>query len=118
MAKTAKKISAPKRKTAARPLVTTLSAIRAQRPCESGWKTLVTSLGGIKAYGLKRPLKLSQILESNGIEDTYWVQKNVLGKFGDCTAGSCLACELEKARTKTRRIQMLDNPPEKFRPAK
>jgi hypothetical protein len=53
-------------------LTTTLAKIRACSPCASGWKKLVTALGGIDAYGEDTEINLLKILETNGVQDTLW----------------------------------------------
>ena len=50
---------------------TTLAAIRAALPCESGWKKLLAALGKTKADS--EPLDLLTVLNSNGLDDALWV---------------------------------------------
>jgi hypothetical protein len=50
---------------------TTLVAIRAASPCESGWKQLLAALGKTKADS--EPLDLLAVLNSNGLDDALWV---------------------------------------------
>ena len=50
---------------------TTLAAIRAASPCESGWKKLLAALGKTKADS--EPLDLLTVLDSNGLDDALWV---------------------------------------------
>ena len=50
---------------------TTLVAIRAASPCESGWKKLLAALGKTKADS--EPLGLLTVLNSNGLDDALWV---------------------------------------------
>ena len=50
---------------------TTLAAIRAASPCESGWKKLLAALGKTKADD--EPLDLLTVLDSNGLDDALWV---------------------------------------------
>ena len=50
---------------------TTLAAIRAASPCESGWKKLLAALGKTKAD--IEPLDLLTVLNSNGLDDALWV---------------------------------------------
>jgi hypothetical protein len=58
------------------PITTTLKAIRQHRPCglehgsTNGYQKLVKFLG--KDYGDETPIRFSQIVESNGVEDAYW----------------------------------------------
>ena len=41
--------------------------------CKPRYKTLAKTLGGIRKYGKDTPIPLSTILESNGMEDVWWV---------------------------------------------
>ena len=50
---------------------TTLAAIRAQSPCEDGWRTLLAHLG--KTAADDEPLPLLTVLNSNGLDDALWV---------------------------------------------
>ena len=50
---------------------TTLAAIRAASPCESGWKKLLAALGKTEADS--EPLDLLTVLNSNGLDDALWV---------------------------------------------
>ena len=50
--------------------VTTLSKIRAQSPCTSGWTTLLKGLG--KTAADDEPLELVRVLEINGLYDALW----------------------------------------------
>jgi hypothetical protein len=50
---------------------TTLAAIRAQSPCENGWRTLLAQLG--KTAADDEPLPLLTVLNSNGLNDALWV---------------------------------------------
>lgn len=59
------------------PLTTTLTAIRAERPCEEGWATLLSHLGKTRADA--DPLPLTVILDSNGLDDTLWVLDKTTG---------------------------------------
>jgi hypothetical protein len=58
-------------------ITTTLNAIRAQHPCEDGWKRLLIDLGKTKADD--EPLPLVTILDSNGIDDALWCLRAVKG---------------------------------------
>jgi len=58
-------------------ITTTLKAIRAQHPCEDGWKRLLIDLGKTKADD--EPLPLVTILDSNGIDDALWCLRVVKG---------------------------------------
>lgn len=56
---------------------TTLNAIRAQHPCEDGWKRLLRHLDKTKADD--EPLPLVTILDSNGVDDALWCLRAVEG---------------------------------------
>ena len=56
-------------------MITTLSKIRAHRPCTSGWQLLNKNLG--LDYGIDTPLPISTILESNGLDDALWCLRAV-----------------------------------------
>ena len=58
-------------------LTTTLTAIRAARPCEGGWAKLLGHLGKTRADD--EPLPLTVILDSNGLDDTLWVLDKTTG---------------------------------------
>src|SRR4030065_10327 len=49
---------------------TTLNKIRANSPCEEGWKKLLAHLG--KTQADEEPLPFATILESNGFNDALW----------------------------------------------
>lgn len=51
--------------------VTTLAAIRAEHPCEDGWRKLLAHLG--KTAADDEPVPLLTVLESNGLDDALWV---------------------------------------------
>ena len=48
----------------------TLQQIRYQRPCEEGWKTLLTALGNPKDLSLQ--VSIGDIAKSNGAQDALW----------------------------------------------
>lgn len=48
-------------------IMITLNAIRAQRPCEDGWRKLLAHLGKKRADN--EPFPLVTVLHSNGLED-------------------------------------------------
>jgi len=49
---------------------TTLNKIKAHRPCQYGWETLLASLGKTKADD--EPVSMLHILNSNGLDDALW----------------------------------------------
>ena len=51
-------------------LTTTLAAIRAHSPCESGWRKLLAYLG--KTTADDEPVPFETILDSNGLDDALW----------------------------------------------
>jgi hypothetical protein len=57
---------------------TTLNKIRANSPCADGWKKLLTNLGKTEADD--KPLPLTTILESNGLDDAIWCFRAVDGR--------------------------------------
>lgn len=58
-------------------ITTTLNAIRAEHPCEDGWKRLLIDLGKTKADD--EPLPLTTVLDSNGVDDALWCLRAVEG---------------------------------------
>jgi hypothetical protein len=52
------------------PITTTLAAIRAHSPCETGWERLLAHLGKTRADD--EPLTLLTVLDSNGLDDALW----------------------------------------------
>ena len=56
-------------------ICTTLNKIRDAEPCEEGWKKLLKHLNKKKADS--KPLPLSVILESNGLDDTLWALRTL-----------------------------------------
>ena len=59
------------------PLTTTLTDIRAARPCGAGWVELLGHL--CKTRADDEPLPLNVILDSNGLDDTLWVLDKTMG---------------------------------------
>ena len=57
---------------------TTLNRIKLHSPCEDGWEKLLNHLN--KTQSDDEPLELRTILESNGLNDTFWALKAVEGK--------------------------------------
>ena len=56
---------------------TTLNKIRACSPCNGGWKKLLKNLGKTKADD--ELLKITTILDSNGLDDALWCLRSVDG---------------------------------------
>jgi hypothetical protein len=54
----------------------TLNLIKSKSPCEDGYAKLLKSLG--KTQADDEPIRIEQILESNGINDTIWVIWNCI----------------------------------------
>lgn len=50
---------------------TTLNLIRAAKPCEDGWRKLLSGLGKTRADD--EPLPLLSVLDINGLDDALWV---------------------------------------------
>ena len=68
----------------------TLNAIRAHRPCRSGWEKLLCHLG--KTAADDEPLDLLTVLDSNGLDDALWCLR-ALGPEHD-NAVRLLVCDL------------------------
>ena len=51
-------------------ITTTLTRIRAHRPCKEGWEKLLVGLGKVAADD--EPLPYAQILRINGLDDALW----------------------------------------------
>jgi hypothetical protein len=58
-------------------MITTLNKIRAHSPCTGGWIKLLKNLG--KTCADDEPLKITTILDSNGLEDALWCLRAVDG---------------------------------------
>jgi hypothetical protein len=56
---------------------TTLNAIRAHGPCADGWGKLLRHLGKKKADD--EPLSITNVLDSNGLDDALWCLRAVEG---------------------------------------
>ena len=54
---------------------TTLNDIKSYGPCFFGWKVLLRSLGKTRADDA--PLKITTILDSNGLDDALWCLRAV-----------------------------------------
>ena len=57
---------------------TTLNAIRACSPCPDGWKKLLQHLGKTEADD--EPLSIVMVLDSNGLDDSFWCLRAVTGQ--------------------------------------
>jgi hypothetical protein len=57
---------------------TTLNRIREYGPCKEGWSKLLTYLG--KTSADDKPLEISTIVESNGLDDALWCLRAVEGE--------------------------------------
>ena len=53
-------------------LSTTFAQIHEAGACTAGYRQLAKSLGGVTKYGKEKLIPLSEILESNGVQDTIW----------------------------------------------
>lgn len=56
---------------------TTLNKIRSHSPCADGWEKLLRHLG--KTQADDEPLDLLTVLDSNGLDDTFWCFRAVEG---------------------------------------
>ena len=63
------------------PITTTLAKIREFSPCEDGYKKLCKNLGGVRKYGKDTPVKFSQIVESNGLDDAVWCLQTICPEY-------------------------------------
>ena len=54
-------------------ITTTLNRIRANHPCEAGWKKLLAGLG--KTSADDEPLPFARIVEINGLDDALWCSR-------------------------------------------
>ena len=52
---------------------TTFKELHDWNACKPSYKKLGKALGGIRNYGRNTPIKLSQILDICGLDDTFWV---------------------------------------------
>ena len=53
-------------------IYTTFNLLREHGACESGYRRLAKSLGGIDTYGRDTPIPLTAVLDSNGLDDALW----------------------------------------------
>ena len=53
-------------------LTTNFKKLKEAQACESGYKKLAKTLGGVTKYGRTKPITLIQILDSNGLLDSLW----------------------------------------------
>jgi hypothetical protein len=56
-------------------ITVTLAEIRAGHPCQDGWGKLLEHLGKVAADD--EPLPLLAVMDSNGLEDAFWVLSNI-----------------------------------------
>ena len=68
----------------------TLNAIRKHSPCQDGWTKLLTHLGKTKADD--EPLRLSTVLESNGLDDCLWCMRALPPEYDD--QARLLVCDI------------------------
>jgi len=57
---------------------TTLNQIREKSPCAEGWRKLLAHLGKQRADD--EPLTITQIIDSNGLDDALWCLRAVQGR--------------------------------------
>ncbi len=50
----------------------TFALLRQYSACEGGYRKLARHLGGVAKYGRDKPILLTVILDSNGLDDTLW----------------------------------------------
>ncbi len=51
---------------------TTFALLRQHGACENGYRKLAKHLGGVTEYGRDKPILLTVILDSSGLDDTLW----------------------------------------------
>ncbi len=57
---------------------TTFARLHQHGACESGYRRLAKTLGGVPKYGRDKPIPLDVVLASNGLEDTLWCLRALL----------------------------------------
>jgi hypothetical protein len=75
-------------------ITTTLSEIKKQPYCNTGWKKLITHLG--KDYPIDKEINLLTILDSNGIIDCCWAFKTAIEKEAEGIA-TLISAELAES---------------------
>ncbi|MBK8189013.1 MAG: hypothetical protein IPK79_01005 [Vampirovibrionales bacterium] len=53
-------------------LHTTFELLREHEACKEGYAKLAKSLGGVRKHGANKPVPLTAVLDSNGLEDALW----------------------------------------------
>lgn len=53
-------------------LHTTFNLLRKHEACKEGYAKLAKSLGGVRKYGASKPIPLTDVLDSNGLDDALW----------------------------------------------
>jgi len=88
-------------------MTTTLNEIKKHKPCNSGWTTLLKSLGKTKADN--KEIDLLYILESNGIKDAIWCLRCIKGEDKKIRLFA-IACarEVQHLMTDKKSIHILD----------
>ena len=92
-------------------LVTTFAQLKAAGACDSGYKKLVVSLGGVRKYGKDTPISLIQILESNGVEDCLWAlcavthpERDKIARFIACDCAEAVLWIYERFDSEDKRL--------------
>ncbi len=60
---------------------TTFALLRQHDACMSGYRKLAKYLGGINRYGADKSIPLTVVLKSNGLDDTLWCLRALVGPW-------------------------------------
>ncbi len=88
-------------------LHTTFSLLRRSGACETGYRKLAKSLGGVNRYGRDTPIPLSAVIDSNGLDDALWClraaieQSEGLSRDFTCDCADSVALLLTDERSLT-----------------
>jgi hypothetical protein len=86
---------------------TTLNKIREHEPCKDGWVKLLKNLGKTKSDD--DPLEITEILNSNGLDDALWCLRAVEGRKRDIRLFAVwCARQVQHLMTDPRSIAALD----------
>jgi hypothetical protein len=91
-------------------IYTTFNLLREHGACESGYRRLAKSLGGIDTYGRDTPIPLTAVLDSNGLDDALWCLRATTepcDKFARLLAVG-FALEVQHLMTDPRSLAALD----------
>jgi hypothetical protein len=77
-------------------IYTTFQQLHQANACKNGYRKLAEHLGGVNQYGMNHPIALTEILESNGLDDCLWVLHYAAGDSG-LQLSHELACDYAEA---------------------